>query len=208
MAVPAGVTADNITGGPGTTGNLRGNPWLLGQLADTDRRLGLPSGTSAAQFDQESGWNPTALSKAGAKGLAQVMPENMKELEKRAGRKLNPYDPRDAVWIHRELMRDNLKQFGTVEDALRAYNGGWRMGNWSNPETAAYVPSFMAKRGQYSTPIPDGAKPSSTQADSTQRVSVAVEVSGTLNNPNGTPAGTLAPVNKTVGAPSAFGTAR
>ncbi|TAI60433.1 lytic transglycosylase domain-containing protein, partial [Bradyrhizobium sp. Leo170] len=195
-SIPAGVTPDDIRGGPGSTANLKGDSWLMAQLAETDRRLGLPSGTSAAQFDQESGWNPNAISKAGAMGLAQVMPETLRSLEKRFGRKLDPYDPRDAVLIHRELMDENKRQFGTVEDALRAYNGGWDIGKWGNPETSAYVPSIMAKRGMYSTALPDGAK-ATAPADSTQRI--AVEGTFTLNKPDGTPAAAPVQINKQVG---------
>lgn len=205
VSIPAGVTPDDIKGGPATTGNLRGDPWLMAELAETDRRLGLPSGTSAAQFDQESGWNPNAISKAGAMGLAQVMPETLRSLEKRFGRKLNPYDPRDAVLIHRELMDENKRQFGTVDDALRAYNGGWDMGRWSNPETSAYVPSIMAKRGQYSTPLPDGVKPAGS-IDQTQRV--AIEGTFTLNKPDGTPVAAPVQINTKVGAPMPSGAAR
>ena len=204
-SIPAGVTPDDIRGGPVTAGNLRGDPWLMAELAETDRRLGLPSGTSAAQFDQESSWNPSAVSKAGAMGLAQVMPETLKSLEKRFGRKLNPYDPRDAVLIHRELMGENKRQFGADDDALRAYNGGWDIGKWSNPETSAYVPSIMAKRGLYSTALPDGAKPSAS-AEQTQRV--AIEGTFTLNQPNGAPAAAPVQVYTKVGAPAAFGAPR
>ncbi|ATI15626.1 hypothetical protein [Bordetella phage vB_BbrM_PHB04] len=202
VAVPVGVTPDNITGGPGTAGNLKGDSWLMAQLAETDRRLGLPSGTSAAQMDQESSWNPTARSGAGAMGLAQVMPETLRSLEERFGRKLNPDDPRDAVLIQRELMRENLARFGNVEDALRAYNGGWDMGKWGNRETSEYVPKIMSKRGMYSTALPDGAKPAAGQ-DQTQRI--AVEGTFTLNKPDGTPAAAPVQINKQVGAPTAFG---
>jgi len=205
VSISAGVTPDDIRCGPARAGNLRGDPWSMAQLAETDRRFGLPSGMSAAQFDQESGWNPNARSKAGAMGLAQVMPETLSSLEKRFGRKLNPYYPRDAVLIHRELMGENKRQFRTDEDALRAYNGGWDRGKWTNPETSAYVPSIMAKRGMYSTALPDDAKPSAP-AEQTQRV--AIEGTFTLNKPEGTPAAAPVQVNTKVGAPAAFGAAR
>lgn len=203
VAVPSGVTPDNVTGGPADPGvNMRGDPWLLAELAKTDEMLGMTPGTSAAQIEQESSWNPTARSKAGARGLAQVMPKTLASLEDRFKRKLNPENPQDAVLIHRELMRENLKAFGNVEDALRAYNGGWDMGKWGNQETSSYVPSIERRRSQYSTALPDGAKPSKA-ADSTQRV--AIDGTFILKNPDGTPAAAPVQINTKVGAPSAFG---
>lgn len=108
-------------------------------LADTDRRLGLPTGWSAGMIGAESNWNPNARSPAGAVGLAQVMPETQAALERRLGRTFDATNPRDAVEMHRLLMAENMQRFGNVEDASRAYNGGWDRDRWNNAETQAYV---------------------------------------------------------------------
>jgi hypothetical protein len=117
---------------------------LQGALAQTDKALGLPPGFSAAQIKVESGFDPQARSPAGAMGLAQVMPDTLKALSARLGRQLDPMDPGDAVQIHREVMRENLARFGSVDKALMAYNGGWDPAKWGNPQTQAYVGKVSA----------------------------------------------------------------
>lgn len=123
---------------------------LSAALAETDKVLGLPSGLSAAQIRVESGMNPRALSKAGAMGLAQVMPDTLKAISSRLGRELDPYNPEDAVAIHREVMRENLAKFKDPSKALMAYNGGWDQSKWGNPETSAYVGKVRGAMGKQS----------------------------------------------------------
>ncbi|RYD35412.1 MAG: lytic transglycosylase domain-containing protein, partial [Verrucomicrobiaceae bacterium] len=108
-------------------------------LSETDKVLGLTPGTSARQIQQESQWNPQAVSPRGARGLAQVMPETLKNLSSRFGRPLDPHNERDALEMHRELMRENLAKWGNEDDALRAYNAGWKKERWDNPETRKYL---------------------------------------------------------------------
>jgi len=108
-------------------------------LQETDRMLGFPVGTSERQIQVESGFNSTVVSKRGAEGLAQVMPATKANLEKRLGRKLDSFNEDDALLMHREVMRENVTKFGNMEDALRAYNGGWDPSKWGNPETTTYV---------------------------------------------------------------------
>jgi hypothetical protein len=113
-------------------------------LSQTDKALGLPDGFSAAQIKVESGFDPSAVSRRGAMGLAQVMPDTLKVVSQRLGRDLDPMNPADAVQIHREVMRENLARFGTPDKALMAYNGGWDPSKWGNPETRAYVGKVSA----------------------------------------------------------------
>ncbi|WP_418131479.1 transglycosylase SLT domain-containing protein [Variovorax sp. 278MFTsu5.1] len=108
-------------------------------LAETDRLLGLPKGWSAAQIRVESNNDPAAVSRAGAMGLAQVMPKTLRTLSERAGRKLDPFNEADALYIHREAMKENLAKFQNPDDAARAYNNGWNRDSWNNPETASYA---------------------------------------------------------------------
>lgn len=114
-------------------------------LAETDKALNLPAGFSAAQIQVESGGNPKARSSAGAMGLAQVMPATLAVISKRLGRELDPDNEKDAVDIHREVMRENLAKFKDPAKALMAYNGGWDPDKWDNPETAAYVGKVKVK---------------------------------------------------------------
>ena len=67
----------------------------------------------AAQLYAESGFNPFAVSKAGAQGIAQFMPGTAR------GMGLDdPFDAEQAIDAQAHLMRDLLRQFGSVPLAL------------------------------------------------------------------------------------------
>lgn len=133
------------------------------QLWANDRELGLPSGTLEAQMRVESGLNPNAVSKAGARGYAQLMPETQASLEKRWGRKIDPSNFDDAAQAQKELMAENLRKFGNAQDAMRAYNGGWDRSRWGNPETSAYAGKIESARraiaGDVAADVRDGKIP-------------------------------------------------
>jgi LAS superfamily LD-carboxypeptidase LdcB len=91
----------------------------------------------AAQLYAESGFNPFARSGAGAQGIAQFMPGTA-----RAYGLANPFDPEQAIDAQARLMRDLLRQFGSVPLALAAYNAG------PGPVAAcACVPPYPETRG-------------------------------------------------------------
>ena len=73
----------------------------------------------AAQLHQESGFNPNAVSRAGARGIAQFMPATARGYGLR-----DPHDPAASIDAQAHLMRDLLRQFGAVPLALAAYNAG------------------------------------------------------------------------------------
>lgn len=132
------------------------NDKILNYLTETDSILGLPAGTSAAQIKQESRFNPKAVSPVGAEGLAQVMPTTRKSLEKKFGRTFDPYNEQDSLFMHREVMRENIKKFRDPVDALKAYNAGWNKANWNNPETNNYVAKITGSSPVTSTGQPQG----------------------------------------------------
>ena len=71
------------------------------------------------QIQQESGFNPGAVSPAGAVGIAQFMPATA------AAMGVNPYDPTSALYGGAQLMAQLSNQFGgDYAKALAAYNGG------------------------------------------------------------------------------------
>ena len=71
------------------------------------------------QIKQESGFNPHALSAAGAEGIAQFMPATA------AGLGVAPWDPDAALAGAARLMAEELHTYGGNEDmALSAYNAG------------------------------------------------------------------------------------
>ena len=81
----------------------------------------------------ESGGNPDAVSPAGAKVPAQLMPETAKSLG--VG---DPTDPAQAIPGAAKLLRENLDRYGTPSRAVAAYHGGTNEANWG-PKTQDYV---------------------------------------------------------------------
>ncbi|HGW6490275.1 FIG01046617: hypothetical protein [Escherichia coli] len=68
----------------------------------------------------ESSWDQNAVSKAGAKGLMQVMPGNFQPGE-------NPFDPRDNIMAGARVFSWAMQSAnGDLDEALRYYNGGSR----------------------------------------------------------------------------------
>lgn len=98
--------------------------------------LDAPVPVFAAQIHQESGWNPAAVSRVGALGMAQFMPATVRWISGlvpglAAGMPTNP------VWAIRALVNYDYWLFERVRGAseldkhwaaLRSYNGG--LGWW------------------------------------------------------------------------------
>jgi hypothetical protein len=101
----------------------------------------------AGQLMAESGFDPNAGSPAGAQGIAQFMPSTAA-----AYGLTNPYDPVAAIEAQAHLMSDLLRQFGSPELALAAYNAGPSPVEACHcippyPETRAYVTRILALIG-------------------------------------------------------------
>ena len=81
---------------------------------------GLPQQVIAAQIDDESGWNPQAVSPTGAEGIAQFEPGTWKTWGKGS-----PFSPDAAFPAYSRFMDSLLSQYhGNIRDALAAYNAG------------------------------------------------------------------------------------
>ncbi len=79
---------------------------------------GIPTGLFDAMIIQESRYNPAAISKMKAYGLAQLMPGTAAQLG------VNPYDPVQNLRGGARYLRTQLDTFGQVHLALAAYNAG------------------------------------------------------------------------------------
>jgi peptidoglycan DL-endopeptidase CwlO len=124
-------------------GTVAGVPY-----ADLFNAAGAKYGVSpkllAAVAKVESGYNPQAVSKAGARGLMQIMPGTAAGLGV-----TNAFDPAQAVDGAAKLLSRNLKEFGSLDLAVAAYNaGGGAVKKYGGippyAETQAYVPKVKA----------------------------------------------------------------
>ena len=83
------------------------------------QRWSVSAALLAAQLYAESGFNPFAVSSAGAQGIAQFMPGTG-----RSYGLTNPFDAAASIDAQAHLMRDLLRRFASVPLALAAYNAG------------------------------------------------------------------------------------
>ncbi|MGA8926785.1 MAG: transglycosylase SLT domain-containing protein, partial [Solirubrobacterales bacterium] len=107
-------------------------------------RWNVSPGLLAAQLEAESGFNPRAVSPAGALGMAQFMPATARSYGLR-----DPFDPVASIDAQAHLMSDLLRRFHSVPLALAAYNAGSGVVAAcgcvpSYPETRAYVARILA----------------------------------------------------------------
>jgi hypothetical protein len=81
--------------------------------------VGIPADYFVRQINAESGFNPNAVSPAGAVGIAQFLPSTAANLG------INPWDPVDALRGAARLMASYAHTYGgDYAKALAAYNGG------------------------------------------------------------------------------------
>jgi soluble lytic murein transglycosylase-like protein len=132
-------------------------------VSSTAATYGVPPALALAVAQQESGFNPNAVSSAGAIGVMQLMPATAASLGV-----TNPLDPTQNVNGGMKYLASLLAQFGDTGEALAAYN--WGPGNVSNAisqfgpnwlaqaptETQNYVQSILAAAGMTMQPVSSG----------------------------------------------------
>jgi soluble lytic murein transglycosylase-like protein len=117
------------------------------QLIDAIARAnGVDSALVHAVISAESGYNQSAVSRTGARGLMQLMPATAERYGVR-----NIMDPAENILGGVKYLRDLLQMFqGNLELAVAAYNAGEnaviRYGNRVPPyaETTSYVPKVLS----------------------------------------------------------------
>jgi soluble lytic murein transglycosylase-like protein len=92
-------------------------PWLEVARAAA-RRHGIPEDLFLRLVQQESGWNPEAVSHAGAIGLAQLMPGTAELLG------VDPHDPTQNLEAGARYLAMQYRAFRRWDHALAAYNAG------------------------------------------------------------------------------------
>ena len=89
-------------------------------ISDASKKYGVDSRLLKAIIRAESDFNPRAVSRKGAKGLMQIMPENFRLLDIQ-----NPYDPRQSIMGGARYFRDLYQRYnGKLSLSLAAYNAG------------------------------------------------------------------------------------
>jgi len=116
-------------------------------ISRASQRWNVGAALLSAQIYVESGFNPFAVSPAGAQGIAQFMPGTAQ-----AYGLSNAFDADAAIDAQAHLMRDLLGQLGSVPLALAAYNAGPKPVQDCGcippyPETQAYVAKVLGLLG-------------------------------------------------------------
>ncbi|WP_220667939.1 lytic transglycosylase domain-containing protein [Raoultella ornithinolytica] len=120
---------------------------MAGEFGALEGKYGLPVGLLSSVAATESGGDPFAESKAGAKGLFQFMPGTAKDMGLK-GRDV--FDPQKSADAAARYLRYLLEATGgDLEKTLASYN--WGLGNVQKKgmdnlpsETRNYVPKVMA----------------------------------------------------------------
>ena len=91
-----------------------------GVISEASKRHGVSFSLLKAMIKAESDFDPRAISSAGAQGLMQLMPENIKSLNIK-----NPFDPRENIMGGAQYLKQLITRFGgKLPLALAAYNAG------------------------------------------------------------------------------------
>lgn len=151
----ASSSASTATAGVSPFGKKFANdPEFQALIAANEKEILAPKGLLWAQLQQESGFNPNAVGTSGEQGMAQFMPATRAGLEKRLGRSLNPFDPKDAAVLQKEYMKEKFAKHGNWHDALRGYNGSLGLSQTEN--YANSVEAIQARNNRNGTPTPGG----------------------------------------------------
>ncbi|EDQ9666739.1 transglycosylase SLT domain-containing protein [Salmonella enterica subsp. enterica serovar Bredeney] len=125
--------------------------WLQPKLSQLEAKYNLPPGLLRSVAITESGGNQFAVSRAGAMGLFQFMPQTAKEFGLRGN---DAFDPEKAADAAARKLGGLMRFFhGDLAKALAAYNWGegnvQRKGLAAAPEeTRNYVPRVLANLPQ------------------------------------------------------------
>lgn len=158
IVVPAPVRPDPAvilrTGGAAAAAGTRHLPFAE-VVAAAAARYSLPAELLLAVIETESNFNPYAVSRAGARGLMQLMPETARHMGVR-----RIHDPAQNVEGGAKYLRMMWDRFGRLDLALAAYNAGpeavENYGRKIPPyrETRNYVPKVMRAYRRFSNGEP------------------------------------------------------
>jgi cell wall-associated NlpC family hydrolase len=119
--------------------------------AQKAQKYGVPVDVFLKQIQQESGFNPSARSGAGAQGIAQFMPATARQYG------VNTADPVSSLDGAARMDAGLIKKYG-IAGALSAYNSGnpnaYKDPNFAGGQTYNYVRSILGAGGTASSASP------------------------------------------------------
>jgi transglycosylase-like protein with SLT domain len=155
LACPVTVQAQAVppSSPPGATARPDLGTRIEAAVAEAARRFELPEAWIWRVMRAESTLNPRAVSRAGAMGLMQLMPQTWVELRVRLQLGGDPFDVRDNVIAGAAYLRELHDRFG-FPGFLAAYNAGpgryaehLSTGRPLPQETRAYVTAVVSDLG-------------------------------------------------------------
>jgi soluble lytic murein transglycosylase-like protein len=139
-------------------------------ISKASSQFGVSESLIKAVIQQESSFNPNAVSSVGAVGLMQLMPGTANGLGV-----TNSYDPEQNIMGGTRYLKQLLDKYGNETDALRAYN--WGSGNYDQylagnktsmpSETQHYASSVLGIKSSISSV---GNKAEDTQVNNNQAI--------------------------------------
>lgn len=143
---------------PKRAGSATGGPYAE-QIERAAASHGVDGDLVKAVIKAESDFDPSAVSRAGAQGLMQLMPETARRRNVE-----NPFDPSDNIEGGVLHLKELLSEFGDTRLALAAYNAGEnavRRHNGVPPysETRNYVSTVLEHYGRYAAGAEGAAAP-------------------------------------------------
>ncbi|MCE5216864.1 lytic transglycosylase domain-containing protein [bacterium] len=102
-----------------TTGSSAKASAYDGLIRQAAQKYGIEEKVIRAVIRAESDYNPRCVSRAGAQGLMQLMPENCRDYGV-----TDPFDPGQNIDAGVHQLKDMLSRFGQLDLALAAYNAG------------------------------------------------------------------------------------
>ncbi len=112
--------SDNVIGSTAYANSLAGADQYAAIIQKASATYGVPEKLIAAVIKQESNFNPSVVSHAGAQGLMQLMPQTAQYLGV-----TNAFDPEQNIMAGAKYLRQMLDKFNNDPTlALAAYNAG------------------------------------------------------------------------------------
>ena len=208
LALLLGARGAYADAGPETDNALA---TLCGIVEASAKTEGLPVAFFTKLIWRESSFRPTAVSPAGAQGVAQFMPGTASERGL-----VDPFDPASAIPASAKFLGELKRRFGNLGLAAAAYNAGqsavanWLAGKGSLPfETQDYVLAItgrdaedwrsdkpaVSKPAGAAPPAPPPAAPPPAASNSPATASPAMGPPASTSPPAALPAATAPPAS-------------